>query len=146
MMQKFWDTAMATSPVAEDDETRRLLAVLLLHYRVFNLLLIILTRNRWWCSENSFRYVNDAESLKSMPYPSSTLPNTFGFKIQDRRGRMHRFICGMHSILFLITSGGKLCWLAGWLTGQNGFIFWYAQVGLYWPKAHFVQNFWVKYN
>ncbi|GJW51416.1 CBS domain-containing protein CBSCBSPB1-like protein [Tanacetum coccineum] len=59
MMQKFWDTAMATSPVAEDDETR---------------------------SENSFRYINDAESVKSMPYPSSTLPNTFGFKIQDRRG------------------------------------------------------------
>jgi hypothetical protein len=45
MMQKFWDTAMATSPVAEDDETRRLLAVLLLHYRVSNLLLIILTGN-----------------------------------------------------------------------------------------------------
>ena len=45
MMQKFWDTAMATSPVAEDDETRRLLAVLLLHYRVSNLLLNILTGN-----------------------------------------------------------------------------------------------------
>ncbi|PPD66418.1 hypothetical protein GOBAR_DD36702 [Gossypium barbadense] len=41
-----------------------------------------------------------AETGRSLPYPSSNMPNTFGFKIQDKRGRMHRFTCGMLLILF----------------------------------------------
>ncbi|KAJ0804344.1 putative CBS domain-containing protein CBSCBSPB [Helianthus annuus] len=77
MMQKFWDSAMATSPVAEDDDTR---------------------------SENSFRLFNDAETIKSLPYPSSSLPYTFPFKIQDKKGLMHRFICDTRSLADLITA------------------------------------------
>ncbi|KAI3763227.1 hypothetical protein L1987_53680 [Smallanthus sonchifolius] len=77
MMQKFWDTAMAISPVEEDDELR---------------------------SESSFRFINDAETLKSLPYSSSTLPNTFAFKIQDKLGLMHRFICDTRSLADLITA------------------------------------------
>ncbi|KAI7733513.1 hypothetical protein M8C21_030688 [Ambrosia artemisiifolia] len=77
MMQKFWDSAMATSPVAEDDETR---------------------------SESSFRFFNDAETVKSLPYFSSTLPYTFPFKIQDKQGLMHRFICDTRSLADLITA------------------------------------------
>ncbi|KAJ0785392.1 putative CBS domain-containing protein CBSCBSPB [Helianthus annuus] len=77
MMQKFWDSAMATSPVAEDDDTR---------------------------SENSFRFINDAETIKSLPYPSSSLPYTFPFKIQDKKGLMHRFICDTRSLADLITA------------------------------------------
>ncbi|XP_076945409.1 CBS domain-containing protein CBSCBSPB1-like [Bidens hawaiensis] len=77
MMQKFWDSAMATSPVDEDDELR---------------------------SESSFRFINDSESVKSLPYPSPTLPNTFPFKIQDKQGLMHRFICDTRSLADLITA------------------------------------------
>nr|XP_043635418.1 CBS domain-containing protein CBSCBSPB1-like [Erigeron canadensis] len=77
MMQKFWDSAMAITPIDEDDELR---------------------------SESSFRLMSEAETTKSLPYPSSTIPNTFGFKIQDKRGRMHRFICDTRSLADLITA------------------------------------------
>ncbi|KAK9073586.1 hypothetical protein SSX86_007910 [Deinandra increscens subsp. villosa] len=77
MMQKFWDSAMAISPGEEDDELR---------------------------SEGSFRFTNDADTVKSLPYPSSTLPNTFAFKIQDKHGLMHRFICDTRSLADLITA------------------------------------------
>ncbi|XP_071742517.1 CBS domain-containing protein CBSCBSPB1-like [Rutidosis leptorrhynchoides] len=77
MMQKFWDSAMAITPVEEDDEIR---------------------------SVSSFRLMSEADSLKSFPHPSSMLPNTFGFKIQDKHGRMHRFICDTRSLADLITA------------------------------------------
>ncbi|EOY22503.1 CBS / octicosapeptide/Phox/Bemp1 (PB1) domains-containing protein isoform 3 [Theobroma cacao] len=65
MMQKFWDSAMALPPNEDDDETR---------------------------SDNSLKLASDGgETARSLPYPSSSMPNTFGFKIQDKRGRMHRF-------------------------------------------------------
>lgn len=35
-----------------------------------------------------------ADTGRCLPYPSSSMPNTFAFKIQDRKGRMHRFNCG----------------------------------------------------
>ncbi|XP_071707935.1 CBS domain-containing protein CBSCBSPB5-like [Rutidosis leptorrhynchoides] len=73
MMWKFWDSAMAITPVEEDDEIR---------------------------SVSSFRLMSEADSVKSFPHPLSMLPNTFGFKIQDKHGRMHRFICSM---LFLFS-------------------------------------------
>ncbi|XP_022730019.1 CBS domain-containing protein CBSCBSPB1-like isoform X2 [Durio zibethinus] len=69
MMQKFWDSAMALPPNEDDDETR---------------------------SDNSLKLPSDgAETGRSLPYPSSNMPNTFGFKIQDKRGRMHRFTCAL---------------------------------------------------
>ncbi|TYJ42146.1 hypothetical protein E1A91_A03G068500v1 [Gossypium mustelinum] len=45
-----------------------------------------------------------AETGRSLPYPSSNMPNTFGFKIQDKRGRMHRFTCETRSLTDLITA------------------------------------------
>ncbi|XVE54477.1 hypothetical protein DITRI_Ditri03aG0084800 [Diplodiscus trichospermus] len=78
MMQKFWDSAMALPPIEDDDETR---------------------------SDNSLKLASDgAETGKSLPYPSSNMPNTFGFKIQDKRGRMHRFTCDTRSLTDLITA------------------------------------------
>ncbi|OMP04077.1 Phox/Bem1p [Corchorus capsularis] len=78
MMQKFWDSAMALPPNEDDDETR---------------------------SENSLKLPSDAgETGRSLPYPSSSAPNTFGFKIQDKRGRMHRFSCDTRSMTDLITA------------------------------------------
>ncbi|XP_038684982.1 CBS domain-containing protein CBSCBSPB5-like [Tripterygium wilfordii] len=78
MMQKFWDSAMALSPNDDDEETR---------------------------SENSLRMASDgAETGRSLPYPSSGLPYTFAFKIEDRKGRMHRFTCDTRSLTDLITA------------------------------------------
>ncbi|KAL7224237.1 hypothetical protein ACSBR1_025658 [Camellia fascicularis] len=51
----------------------------------------------------------DAESIettRSLPYPSSIVPNTFSFKIQDKKGRMHRFNCGLP--LLLLTVGDEI--------------------------------------
>ncbi|KAK8695075.1 hypothetical protein V6N13_072617 [Hibiscus sabdariffa] len=45
-----------------------------------------------------------AETRRSLSYPSSNMPNTFGFKIQDKRGRMHRFSCDTRSLTDLITA------------------------------------------
>ncbi|KAM5571643.1 CBS domain-containing protein CBSCBSPB1 [Rosa sericea] len=78
MMQKFWDSAMALSPNDEDEECR---------------------------SENSLRLASEgAETRGSHPFPSSIFPNTFAFKIQDKKGRMHRFTCNIQSLTDLITS------------------------------------------
>lgn len=70
MMQKFWDSAMASAPADDDSDSR---------------------------SESSFKLASETEIGKVIQYPSPTLPNTFAFKIQDRKGRMHRFICDTHS-------------------------------------------------
>ncbi|XP_022737069.1 CBS domain-containing protein CBSCBSPB1-like [Durio zibethinus] len=78
MMQKFWDSAMALPTHEDDDETR---------------------------SDNSLKLASEgAETGRSLPYPSSSMPNTFGFKIQDKRGRMHRFTCDTRSLTDLITA------------------------------------------
>ncbi|KAL4559802.1 hypothetical protein LXL04_031948 [Taraxacum kok-saghyz] len=77
MMQKFWDSAMAISPGDDEDDLR---------------------------SESSVRLVSEAGTMKSLPYPSSTIPNKFGFKIQDKRGRLHRFISDSRSLADLITA------------------------------------------
>lgn len=50
----------------------------------------------WYCSESSFKLASEGGTdIGKAIYPSPTLPNTFAFKIQDRKGRMHRFMCGM---------------------------------------------------
>ncbi|XP_016450564.1 CBS domain-containing protein CBSCBSPB1 [Nicotiana tabacum] len=77
MMQKFWDSAMALTP-DDDEETP---------------------------SEGSQKLASEgAETGRSIPYPPASLPITFAFKIQDRKGRMHRFNCDIRSMTDLITS------------------------------------------
>ncbi|KAA8542102.1 hypothetical protein F0562_023254 [Nyssa sinensis] len=78
MMQKFWDSAMALTPLDDEEETR---------------------------SEGSLKLASEGgETGRSVPYPSSSLPNTFAFKIQDKRGRMHRFNCDVRSLTDIITA------------------------------------------
>ncbi|XP_068305659.1 CBS domain-containing protein CBSCBSPB1-like isoform X2 [Pyrus communis] len=78
MMQKFWDSAMALGPNDDDEESR---------------------------SENSLKLASEsAETGRSLPFPPSNFPNTFAFKLQDKRGRMHRFTCNIQSLTELITS------------------------------------------
>lgn len=77
MMQEFWDSAMALTP---DDEDSR--------------------------SEGSFKMASEsAEATRSLTHhPLSNMLSTFAFKIQDKKGRMHRFNCGTHSLTDLITA------------------------------------------
>ncbi|XP_009375201.2 LOW QUALITY PROTEIN: CBS domain-containing protein CBSCBSPB1 [Pyrus x bretschneideri] len=78
MMQKFWDSAMTLGPNDDDEESR---------------------------SENSLKLASEsAETGRSLPFPPSNFPNTFAFKLQDKRGRMHRFTCNIQSLTELITS------------------------------------------
>ncbi|CAH9135871.1 unnamed protein product [Cuscuta epithymum] len=77
MMQKFWDSAMALTP-NDDEETH---------------------------SEGSLKLASEGQETGiSLPFPSSTLPNTFAFKIQDRKGRMHRFTSDTRSMTDLMTA------------------------------------------
>ncbi|KAL0380231.1 UNVERIFIED_CONTAM: CBS domain-containing protein CBSCBSPB1 [Sesamum angustifolium] len=77
MMQNFWDSAMALT-TDYDDETR---------------------------SENSFKVPSDGgETGRYVPQPSSTTSDTFSFKIQDGKGRMHRFICETQNVTDLVTA------------------------------------------
>ena len=48
-------------------------------------------------SEGSTKVASEAADIgRSALFPASGLSNTFGFKVQDKQGRMHRFNCGMH--------------------------------------------------
>ncbi|KAL9247527.1 hypothetical protein vseg_020952 [Gypsophila vaccaria] len=76
MMQKFWDSAMQLGPADDDDDSR---------------------------SEGSQIPVSDSgDTLRSFPV-LSLQPNTFAFKIKDKGGRTHRFICETQSLTDLIT-------------------------------------------
>lgn len=78
LMQKFWDSAMALTPNDDDDDTR---------------------------SDGSLKLASDGgDTAKSLPYLSSTMTNTFSFKIQDKKGRMHRFTCDTRNLTEVITA------------------------------------------
>ncbi|KAK3013857.1 hypothetical protein RJ639_010205 [Escallonia herrerae] len=78
MMQKFWDSAMALTPADDEEDTH---------------------------SESSLKLASEgAETGRSLPGPSSTLSDTFHFKIQDKKGRMHRFNCKTRSLTDVITA------------------------------------------
>ncbi|KAL6973020.1 CBS domain-containing protein cbscbspb4 [Sarracenia purpurea var. burkii] len=77
MMQNFWDSAMALSPLDDEEDNR---------------------------SDSSLKMASDGETTRSLPNPSSSQPNVFAFKIQDRKGRMHRFICETRCLADLITA------------------------------------------
>ncbi|KAL8123270.1 hypothetical protein AgCh_011300 [Apium graveolens] len=74
MMQKFWDHAMALSPIDDDDETR---------------------------SDNSMKMLHEGTEIGRQ---SSLINTSFGFKIQDRKGRMHRFNCDTRRMTELVNA------------------------------------------
>jgi hypothetical protein len=76
MMQKFWDSAMALTSNEDEEDTR---------------------------SDGSLKLASEGTDMgRSLPYPLSNPPNAFAFKIQDKKGRMHRFTCGMLLVLLII--------------------------------------------
>ncbi|KAJ9676607.1 hypothetical protein PVL29_021895 [Vitis rotundifolia] len=77
LMQKFWDSAMALG-TDDDEETR---------------------------SEGSLKLASEGTEIgRTLPYTSSAMHNTFAFKIEDKKGRMHRFTCDTRSLTDVITS------------------------------------------
>lgn len=77
LMQRFWDSAMALG-TDDDEETR---------------------------SEGSLKLASEGTEIgRTLPYTSSAMHNTFAFKIEDKRGRMHRFTCDTRSLTDVITS------------------------------------------
>ncbi|EPS72476.1 hypothetical protein M569_02281, partial [Genlisea aurea] len=76
MMQRFWDSAMDLNP-EDDDESR---------------------------SEKSSKMPPSDVGEHNLPLPPPTTSNTFAFKIQDKRGRMHRFLCDTQNLSDLITA------------------------------------------
>lgn len=50
----------------------------------------------------------ETDTGRALPFPSSGLSNTFSFKLEDRKGRMHRFSCGMFLVLFSSSSNPKI--------------------------------------
>jgi len=77
MMQKFWDSALALEP-AEDYEDSH--------------------------SDASARMASETTETAKAGYPSLGLGNSFGFKLEDRKGRVHRFNCGTESLTELISA------------------------------------------
>ncbi|KAJ8480413.1 hypothetical protein OPV22_024140 [Ensete ventricosum] len=79
MMPKFWDSFLSLGPLdgGDDDDFR---------------------------SEGSTKVTSEAtERIKYALHPSSSLSTTFGFKLEDKHGRMHRFNCETQSLTDLIT-------------------------------------------
>ncbi|KAF3334490.1 CBS domain-containing protein [Carex littledalei] len=79
LIHKFWDSAMSISPMDDDDDS----------------------------SETSLRIASDGGETRinrgSSPLSILDLPNTFAFKLQDKRGRMHRFSCDVQTLTPLVT-------------------------------------------
>ncbi|CAI9767375.1 unnamed protein product [Fraxinus pennsylvanica] len=77
MVPNFWDSAMA-STLDDEEETR---------------------------SEDYLKLASEvAETGQSLSHLSSSMPYTFAFKIQDRNGRMYRFICDTRNLTNLLTA------------------------------------------
>ncbi|XP_020580656.1 CBS domain-containing protein CBSCBSPB1-like [Phalaenopsis equestris] len=78
LMQKFWDSAMSIGPFEDDDDN---------------------------CSDNSMKFASDGtDTLRAAAFYQSSGLSVFSFKLQDRKGRMHRFNCDTSSLTDLMAS------------------------------------------
>ncbi|CAL4896727.1 unnamed protein product [Urochloa decumbens] len=76
VMQRFWDSALALEPPDEEFDSH---------------------------SEVSLLLPSEAGDGRSSVYPP-VVGNSFSFKLQDRKGRVHRFTCGSESLDELVSS------------------------------------------
>ncbi|CAN6381290.1 unnamed protein product [Urochloa humidicola] len=79
MIQRFWDSAMALSPLDDETDTQSQMSEA--------------TRSQM---------MSDAHH-ESVVGSEAAYPSVFSFKLQDRRGRMHRFSCEVQSLTPLVT-------------------------------------------
>ncbi|KAE8820824.1 CBS domain-containing protein CBSCBSPB5-like [Hordeum vulgare] len=78
MIQRFWDSAMALGSLDDETETQSLISEA--------------TRSQLM-----------SEVIHEVPGGEPPYPALFSFKLQDRRGRMHRFSCDVQSLTPLVT-------------------------------------------
>lgn len=102
MMQKFWDSAMALSPNEEEEDDRRFNSWCS-NVDIILILWLVFTYYNWNYSEGSMKFASDGgETGRYVTYPSPQHPTSFAFKVQDKKGLMHRFNCGMLPFLNVI--------------------------------------------
>ncbi|XP_010912483.1 CBS domain-containing protein CBSCBSPB3 isoform X2 [Elaeis guineensis] len=77
MMQKFWNSAFALEPQDEESDKK---------------------------SELSAWMTSECMENGKHPYPPLGLGNSFAFKFEDRKGRVHRFNCGTESLAELVSA------------------------------------------
>lgn len=93
MMQKFWDSALALEPPDDYDTQRYYSSVSLMVPTCYTM---EPTLKNVHCSEMSTIMASDGpDNGKLSSYPSLGLGNSFSFKFEDLKGRVHRFNCGM---------------------------------------------------
>lgn len=71
MMQKFWDSSLHLANVDDDCDTH---------------------------SDSSVKLSEGTELGRYTAFQPSFMPNTFRFKLEDRKGRKHRFICDARNL------------------------------------------------
>lgn len=79
MMQKFWDSTLALEPADDEFDTQ---------------------------SELSGMMASDYTETGRSTYPP-VVGNTFSFKFEDQKGRMHRFSCGTETLSELVAAVGQ---------------------------------------
>ncbi|PVH34177.1 hypothetical protein PAHAL_8G163900 [Panicum hallii] len=79
MIQRFWDSAMALGPLDDETDTQSQM------------------------SEATRSQMMSEAHHESVAGSEAVYPSVFSFKLQDRRGRMHRFSCEVQSLTPLVT-------------------------------------------
>ncbi|KAF7072503.1 hypothetical protein CFC21_077613 [Triticum aestivum] len=87
MIQRFWDSAMALGSMDDETETQSLMSDA--------------TRSQIFFEKEAARSQMMSEVIHEAAEPP--YPALFSFKLQDRRGRMHRFSCEVQSLTPLVT-------------------------------------------
>ncbi|KAF7058875.1 hypothetical protein CFC21_065847 [Triticum aestivum] len=87
MIQRFWDSAMALGSLDDETETQSLMSDA--------------TRSQFLLEKEATRSQMMSEVIHEAAEPP--YPALFSFKLQDRRGRMHRFSCEVQSLTPLVT-------------------------------------------
>lgn len=82
MIQRFWDSAMALGSMDDETETQSLMSDA--------------TRSQIFFEKEAARSQMMSEVIHEAAEPP--YPALFSFKLQDRRGRMHRFSCGTYAL------------------------------------------------
>lgn len=105
MIQRFWDSAMALSPLDDETDTQSQMRLHMSRnfFVVYHLSVYMLVSPFYFVlsSEASRSQMMSDVHQDSMGGSEAAYPSLFSFKLQDRRGRMHRFSCGTNVQLTL---------------------------------------------
>lgn len=104
MMQKFWDSALNLEPPDDELDSRRFFAFQTPSPKSFFFKVIFFFS--FVCSDVSMLMASECAEGKYTNPPS--VGHSFAFKLEDRKGRVHRFNSGECAIVFLSFNAGLL--------------------------------------